>query len=107
MPTFPLRQRHDPLYCCLVFDRFCGQVIARRDPLYRDTPFVVVRQQAQSHKTTVVACSPAAREMGISEGLPVHACVKRFPNLAVVQRNQELEEIVRQEIAAVLYAYTP
>jgi DNA polymerase-4 len=73
----------------------------------RDTPFVVICQDAASHKSVVVSCSFQARQLGIDNGMPLYVVSRRWPGVVVVQRDAALEASCCEEIAGVLYRYSP
>ena len=107
MRTYSSRSQHEPLYLSLEIDQFSAQVIAAYNPLYQRKPFVVVRQNADSHKSSVWACSALARRLHAEPGMPVHPLKKRHAELAVVPRDEELEKTACAELSRLIYGYTP
>lgn len=97
----------DTLYVCLEFNHFSAQAIAALNHRYAQKAFVVVRQNADSHKSFVWACSPLAREQNIHTGLPVHILKKQRQIPKILTQNQKIENQVRREIEALLSLYTP
>jgi DNA polymerase-4 len=73
----------------------------------RDAPFVVICQDQHSHKSDVVSCSAHARQLGIECGMPLYVVSRRWPDVAVVQRDVALEASCCEEVAGVLYRYSP
>jgi DNA polymerase IV len=95
------------LYCAIDIASFPAQVMAAYHATLRATPFVVICQDELSHKSSVVSCSAQARQMGIECGMPLHIVSRRWPGVAVAQRDAVLEAACCEEIAAVLYRYSP
>ena len=75
----------DYLYLCLKIDQFSAQALIAYNTNYKNTPFVVIRQDAESHKSLVFACSPRAREMNIYPGTPVHFLKKQHKSLETIR----------------------
>ena len=107
MPTFPKRQRPDPLYCVLDIQEFPAQALAAYEPSLRARPFVVTCQDPESHKSAVWACSAGALALGVGRGMPVAAAIKRFPQVAAVARNKDLEIAAVEELRQVFDRYSP
>jgi DNA polymerase-4 len=99
--------QRDALYCAIDIASFPAQVAAAYNALLRGTPFVVICQDEHSHKSSVVSCSARARQLGIECGMPLHIVSRRWPDVAVVQRDESLEAACCEDIAAVLYRYSP
>ena len=99
--------RRNYLFCALDIASFPAQVMAAYHAPLRDKPFVVICQDEHSHKSSVVSCSARARQFGIECGMPMHLVSRRWPDVAVVQRDAMLEVTCCEEIAAVLYRYSP
>jgi len=95
------------MYMALSIDRLSAQSIAAYHPELSDVPFVVVRQAAESHKSHVWSCSPAALDRGVNPGMPVPMAMKRCPGLRAVPRDEMLEKTACRELAEVLYGYSP
>jgi len=95
------------LFCALDIVSFPAQVIAAYHAAVRNTPFVVICQDQYSHKSIVVSCSFPAQRLGIDNGMPLHIVSRRWPGVAVVQRDAALEASCCEEIASVLYRYSP
>ena len=96
----------EPLYLCMEIDQFPAQVIAACEPRYRNTPFVVVRQRADSHHSRVWACSRAAADIGIRQGMPVRTA-RRRRGVAVVPWDAALERMALEDLACILCDHTP
>lgn len=104
----PVRRPHPQrLYLCFEVDRFSAQVVTAYNPLFRKAPFVVVRQDTDSHRCTVWACSAPARELGITAGTSLQMLKKRHPEVHVVHRNPEFEQTACEDLREILRAYTP
>jgi DNA polymerase-4 len=95
------------LYCALDIASFPAQVIAAYHAPLRGRPFVVICQDEHSHKSSVVSCSVLAQQLGIECGMPMYLVSRRWPGVAVVQRDAVLEAACCEEIATVLYRYSP
>jgi DNA polymerase IV len=100
-------RRNNALYCAVDIAWFPAQVMAAYHAHLRDAPFAVICQDEHSHKSVVVSCSTAAQQRGIECGMPMHLVSRRWPDVAVVQREAALEAACCEEIAAVLYRYSP
>jgi nucleotidyltransferase/DNA polymerase involved in DNA repair len=98
---------HSILYCAVDIAAFPAQVMAAFHAPLRDKPFVVICQDKHSHKSSVVSCSSRARQLGIDNGMPMHLVSRRWPDVAVVQRDASFEAAACGEIATVLYRYSP
>jgi DNA polymerase-4 len=108
IPMSSVRRPHpDRLYLCFDVDRFSAQVVAAYNPLFRKAPFVVVRQDTDSHRCTVWACSVPARELGIQPGTPFQMLKKGHPEVQVVHRDPELEQTACEDLREILQACTP
>ena len=95
------------LNCALDIASFPAQVMSAYHSPLRGTPFVVICQDEHSHKSTVVSCSVQAQQLGIECGMPMYLVSRRWPGVAVVQRDAVLEAACCEEIATVLYRYSP
>lgn len=96
-----------PLFLALRAADFPAQALAAWDPSLRDRPFVVVDQDPESHKTAVLACSPAARALGIEAGLPYAAVRRRWRRVPALFRNGDWEKSLREELEALCLRITP
>ena len=107
-PPRAARPRPEPLFAAVAADQFAAQAVAavRRELLGK--AFVVVRQNQESHRASVFARSPAARELGVAPGEPVFVLRRRLGRRAlVVERDEEAEQRVRERLLAALAAWTP
>ena len=107
-PPSVARPRPEPLFAAVAADQFAAQAVAavRRELLGR--AFVVVRQNQESHRASVFARSPAARDLGIAPGEPVFVLRRRLGRRAlVVERDEEAEQRVLERLLAALAAWTP
>jgi DNA polymerase-4 len=95
------------LHGFIIIDHFPAQVIAAFDQRVRTAPFVVTAQNEESARSTVIACSPAAGALDIHRGMPVQWVRKRYPSVAVMTRDLELEQTVISEAEGILEMYTP
>jgi DNA polymerase IV len=107
MPIFQKPPRPDPLYCAIDVTEFPAQAIAAYEPSLRGRPFVVTCQDPENHKSAVWACSNETLSLGVRRGMPVAAAIKRFPQVASVLRNKELESSVILELKQVFDRYSP
>jgi DNA polymerase IV len=98
---------HPSLYCALVFEEFPACVAAAYNPLLRNRPFVVARQNGESHKSVVWSASPRARALGVCPGAPLQEIGKRYSAIEVVPYCEELHAAARDELARALERFTP
>ncbi len=103
MPRLP----PPPLFLALEAPDFPAQAIAAWDDRLRGRAFAVVDQDPDSHKTFIIACSPAAREMNVRAGMPLAAARRRLPGLEAVLRNPAWEAALGDELRALCRTYTP
>ncbi len=103
-PNAPLSA---PLFCAIDFPAFIAQVISAYHAQYRNTAFVVISQNAHSHKSTVVSCSSPAMALGVEYNMPLHVIQRRWPRIGIVQRDKDLEIAACEEIGRVLDRYSP
>jgi nucleotidyltransferase/DNA polymerase involved in DNA repair len=96
-----------PLFLALEARDFPAQAIAAWDGRYRNKAFVVVDQDPESHKTHVLSCSPAARELGLRAGMPLAAARRRRPGVTPVFRNAAWEAALCEELRALCRRHTP
>jgi len=104
---YELQWQADTLYLCLEIDQFPAQAISAYNHTYKDKSFIVVRQDAESHKSLAFACSPRARKMDINPGIPVQHIKKMYRNLEVVFRDREAELKVCKELKSIINTFTP
>lgn len=102
MPAHP-----PPLFLALEAPEFPAQAIAAWDERLRGRAFAVVEQDPDSHKTYVIAVSPAARESEIFAGMPLAAARRRLRGLEVAARNPAWEAALGDELRALALRYTP
>lgn len=95
------------MYLSFYFQSFPAQALAAWFPEYRHSAFVVVRQEAESHKSEVMACSSVARLKGIRPGMLVRDAEKRCRGLKVVYRQEGVEARVKEQMERVFETYTP
>ncbi len=107
MKMYGLQWQADTLYLCLEIDQFPAQAVSAYNHTYKDKPFIVVRQDAESHKSLAFACSPRARKMDINPGTPVQHIKKMYRNLEVVCRDREVEIKVCKELESIINTFTP
>lgn len=96
-----------PLFLALEAGDFLAQAIAAWDGKYQGKAFVVVDQDPESHKTFVIACSRAARDLGLRAGMPLDAVRRRFKQVPPVFRNAAWETALCEELRALCRRYTP
>ena len=70
-----MRAAPPPLFLALETEDFPAQAISAWDGKYRDMAFVVVDQDADSHKTFVIGASQKARGLGAWPGMPMAVMV--------------------------------
>ncbi len=96
-----------PLFLALEAEEFAAQALAARDPALRGRPFVVINQDPDSHKTVVIACPRAARELGLRVGMLLAAVRRRFRRITTVFRDQAGEDSVSDALRGLCLSYTP
>ena len=101
------RPEPEPLHLALKIGDFAAQAIEAREPARRGRAFVVVRQSAASHKSSVFARSRQAREMGIDAGMPVFIARRRLPRLEVLLRRPDFEDETRGRLLRLVETITP
>ncbi len=96
-----------PRFLALEAADFPAQAIAAWDPSKRGKPFVVVDQDPDNHKTYVIACSHAARALGLRAGMPLTEARRRARRVDPVFRNVAWETALCEELRSVCNLYTP
>jgi DNA polymerase IV len=99
--------RPPPLFLALEAPEFPAQALAAWDDRLRGRPFAVVEQDPGSHKTYVIAVSPAAKHAGLAAGMPLAAARRRLPGLEAAPRNPAWEAALGDELRALCRGYTP
>jgi len=107
MRTLPPPWPADRLYACLEIDQFPAQALCAFLPSMRHEAFVVTRQDANSHKSTVWASSPAAKSMKVLPGTPLMEVRRRHPRVRIVGRRRRFETALVRELGAALSDFTP
>ena len=107
MPTSGTSAQPDPLHLAFKLRDVAAQAIESREAAFLGRPFVVVRQCADSHRSSVFAPSREAKKLGVEAGMPVFIARRRLPNLEVVLRRQDYEEFVRAELHRLMESITP
>jgi DNA polymerase-4 len=107
MTTSQLPKQVKTLYISLEINQFPAQAIVVYDHRYKDKPFVVIRQNKNSHKSFVFACSSQAMEMDIFPGTPVYNLKKQHPKLIMIYQDKERERQVCRELENIFDGYTP
>lgn len=97
----------DPLHLAVKLRDVAAQAIEFREAAYRSRPFAVVRQCADSHRSSVFAPSAEARKGGVEAGMPVFAARRRLPDLVVVLRRPDYEADARAELQRLMESITP
>ncbi len=97
----------DALYLCFAIDRFPAQAFSAYHPPYQTRPFVVVRQDPESHKSSVWACSGPAGELGVQSGIPVHMVERAHPEVEIVPFSDIWEQTAQADLSRIVYTYTP
>jgi len=95
------------LYIVVEIDHFSAQALTAYNPRYAALPFVVVRQDADSHKSFIWACSVKAKEKKIKRGKPLQLLKRKFPALQVFSQDKEIEKVVVNELVHIIKGYTP
>ncbi len=107
MQTFDPQSPPESLYLALDIDQFPAQAISAYTPSLQNRPFVVVRQNTDSHKSGIWACSTRAKAIGLKQGMSVRVAQKRHPSLEVVPRDEALEKTVCEELSWIVCHYSP
>ncbi len=101
----------ETLYAAVSVPRFTAQALSVERPELRRQPFVVVEQNAASHKTMVLELSEEAAEQGrqrhIWPGLPVFLAQKKWPGLPVLMRDVAAEARLRERMRVLWMRCTP
>ncbi|MCD6024236.1 MAG: polymerase [Fibrobacteria bacterium] len=101
----------ETLYAAVSIPRFTAQALSAERPELRRRPFVVVEQNASSHKTLVRELSEEAGEQGrrrhIWPGLPVFLVARKWPGLPVLARDPAAEARLRDRMRALWTRCTP
>ncbi|MBB29951.1 MAG: hypothetical protein CME25_13735 [Gemmatimonadetes bacterium] len=95
------------MHFCVVMDQFAAQAFAAYNPRFLNTPFVVVKQNPESHKTSVSACSFVAVDMGVKPDTPVRVIRRDFPEVKMVQYDNRWEATAREDLTHIMEEYTP
>ena len=101
------QRRHDPLFICLRFENFEAQVVAAYDDSYRGKPFVVANSGSVEDLAVAVAVSPWVNVSRLLAGCPLHVLRRRYPDVVIVARAEELEKAALGELAKIYERYTP
>lgn len=94
-------------YIAIHISDFPAQSYSAYHPEMNGTPFVIVRQRADSHKSVVVSLSPEAQGRGIYHGFPVARLIERFRDIHIVQEDPALAGAISDDLATVLAAFSP
>ncbi|MFC1585440.1 hypothetical protein ACFL5V_07840 [Fibrobacterota bacterium] len=95
------------MYLALSIPLFPAQTLAALQPRLRGTPFAVIRQSLDNHKTPVWACSHEAEGFGIGGGMPLTDAKRLCRNLTVVKRDEAAEQHAYTALKRLLESYTP
>ncbi len=103
------RSDHDTMnwYISIYIPDFPAQAYAAYHPEMAGIPYVMVRQQANSHKSVVISLSPEAQARGIYHGFPVSRLSGRFPDCHIGQEDPAHAAAVADDLATVLAAFSP
>ena len=107
MPMSEESGRPESLHLCLHMPQFPAQALAALSPELRKKPFVVVRQSADSHRSSIWSCSMAAVHMGIEAGTPVFVLRRTMPAVPVLFRDRAAETHATGALAAVMDRHSP
>jgi nucleotidyltransferase/DNA polymerase involved in DNA repair len=99
------------LFAAVRIPRFAAQALSAARPELRGRPFVVVEQDPESHKTTVLDLSPSAAAEGefrhIWPGLPAFLVRRKWAELPVMARDIKAETKLRAALDALWLCATP
>ena len=107
MRTSGISAQPDPLHLAFKLRDVAAQAIESREAAFLGRPFVVVRQCADSHRSSVFAPSREAKKHGVEAGMPVFIARRRLPDLEVVSRRKDYEEDLRAEMRRLMESITP
>jgi DNA polymerase IV len=94
-------------YISLYIPDFPAQSYAAYHPEVNGIPFVIVRQQANSHKSIVTSLSPEAQARGLYHGFPVAKLAERFRDIRIIPDEPALAAAIADDCATVLSAFSP
>ncbi len=95
------------LFAVLRFPEFSAQALWSMYPLLRKEPFVVVEQEEESHKTSILAVSPLARAMGVEAGMPLFIARRKSSLIVPWARDKAAEANLEGELSLLCQWYTP
>ena len=95
------------MYLSLDHDHFSAQALLAYDPTLRGHAFVVVRQNTDSHKCAVWACSSRAQKLGIHRGQAVQMGLRKHRNVEVIPCDDLIEQTTCEELGWIAEHYTP
>ena len=107
MQTSGISGRPDPLHLAVKLRDVAALAIESREATFLGRAFVVVRQRADSHRSSVFAPSREAKKRGVEAGMPVFIARRRLPDLEVVLRRKDYEEDLRAEMRRLMESITP
>jgi DNA polymerase-4 len=94
-------------YISLYIPDFPAQAYSAYHPAVNGIPFVIVRQQANSHKSIVTSLSPEAQDRGIYHGFPVAKLAERFSDIRIIPEEPALSAAIADDCATVLSVFSP
>ena len=94
-------------YLFAEMDDFSAQALVAYHPPYRERTFVVITQNANSHKSAVRARSLPACELGVEKGQPIPEVRRKFPEVEVMVRNRDSEKVAVEDLKLIAERYTP
>ena len=107
MQTSKSQKSPDPLFAAVEIPHFLAQTLSVWNPILRGKPFAVIEQNAESHKTPLLAVSETARKFGVIPGVPVFITKRRWPHVQILMRDLPGEMRLRKTMHTHLLGYTP
>jgi nucleotidyltransferase/DNA polymerase involved in DNA repair len=94
-------------YISIYLPDFPAQCYAAYHPEMIGTPYVIIRQSSDSHKSAVTSLSPEAQARGIYHGFSVARLKGRFGDVCVVEEDPSLAAAIAGDLGTVLSVFSP
>jgi DNA polymerase-4 len=107
MQTRPSQKSLDPLFAAVEIPHFLAQTLSVWNPELRGRSFAVIEQNAESHKTPLLAVSETAAKFGLTPGIPIFIAKRRWPDVQILMRDLPGEATLRKTMSTHLLGYTP
>ncbi len=107
-PNISLKEQHFPNIILYVdLDAFFASVEIREHPEYKDSPLIVTIGEPESLFGVVSTCNYAAREFGISSGMPLTKAVRLCSDVKIVKGSFKLYRNVSKNVMKILADVSP